>query len=86
MLFGLRANAFNCVGFCYDASGAPVSGAASLRMRPLCSPFLLAEPCAVRGQLHPPTQPKDLPPVSAQHDYLLQISYRSFEFRVMFAF
>ncbi|KOB78180.1 putative tuberous sclerosis 2 isoform 3 [Operophtera brumata] len=40
MLFGLRANSFNCVGFCYDVHGAPVSGAASLRMKPLCSPFL----------------------------------------------
>ncbi|XP_075973057.1 tuberin-like isoform X2 [Anticarsia gemmatalis] len=60
MLFGLRANQFNCVGFCYDASGAFVSGAAALRLRPVCSPFLLAEPPAQRQ--HPPPPPKDAPP------------------------
>ncbi|XP_013168999.1 PREDICTED: tuberin [Papilio xuthus] len=66
MLFGLRVNAFNCVGFCYEASGAVVWGAAAagpgaLRLQPLCSPFLLAEPPAVRGQQPQPLQPKDLP-------------------------
>lgn len=79
MLFGLRANAFNCVGFCYDASGNPVSGAATLRMRPICSPFLWAEPPAVRGQCHPPTQPKDLPPVSTT-SYL--VAMRSSAYRL----
>lgn len=63
MLFGLRANAFNCVGFCYDASGAAVHGAAAMRLKPLCSPFLLVEPPVVRGQQPQPPQPKDLPPV-----------------------
>lgn len=43
MIFGLRANRLNCVGFCYDERGAAVHGAASLRLRPVCSPFLLAE-------------------------------------------
>lgn len=61
MLFGLRANSFNCVGFCYDSNGVPVIGSLSLRMKPLCSPFLLAEPPLVRGQQ--PQPPKDLPPV-----------------------
>ncbi|XP_050345802.1 tuberin isoform X6 [Nymphalis io] len=62
MLFALRANAFNCVGFCYEG-GTAVYGAAALRLRPLCSPFLLAEPPAPRG--HQPAaaaQAKDLPP------------------------
>ncbi|PZC72537.1 hypothetical protein B5X24_HaOG211061 [Helicoverpa armigera] len=62
MLFGLRANQFNCVGFCYDASGAAVHGAAALRLKPVCSPFLMAEPPAQRGHQHQPPQPKDLPP------------------------
>ncbi|KAM3956957.1 LOW QUALITY PROTEIN: TSC complex subunit tuberin [Aphomia sociella] len=44
MLFGLRANASNNVGFCYDASGAMCSGAAAARLRPLCSPYLSVEP------------------------------------------
>ncbi|KAI8435494.1 hypothetical protein MSG28_003791 [Choristoneura fumiferana] len=60
MIFGLRANAFNYVGFCYDASGAPVYGAAALRLRPLCAPALLAEPLVARGQHAPPA--KDAPP------------------------
>ncbi|XP_068632224.1 tuberin isoform X2 [Battus philenor] len=64
MLFGLRANAFNCVGFCYDASGSAVYGAAALRLKPLCSPFLLVEPPVVRGQQPQHVQPKDLPPGS----------------------
>lgn len=61
MIFGLRANAYNYVGFCYDAAGAPVSGAAALRLRPLCSPALMAEPLVARGQHAPPA--KDAPPV-----------------------
>ncbi|KAJ0176953.1 hypothetical protein K1T71_006962 [Dendrolimus kikuchii] len=61
MLFGLRANAFNCVGFCYDENGSPVSGATAVRLKPRCSPFLLADPPAVRGQQHHHPQPKDLP-------------------------
>ncbi|XP_047024239.1 tuberin isoform X4 [Helicoverpa zea] len=66
MLFGLRANQFNCVGFCYDASGAAVHGAAALRLKPVCSPFLMAEPPAQRGHQHQPLQPKDLPPLKVE--------------------
>ncbi|KAJ8727807.1 hypothetical protein PYW08_016192 [Mythimna loreyi] len=62
MLFGLRANQFNCVGFCYDSSGAMVYGAAGMRLKPICSPFLMAEPPAQRGHPHTTLQPKDLPP------------------------
>ncbi|XP_053607543.1 tuberin isoform X2 [Plodia interpunctella] len=54
LLFGLRVNEFCCVGFCYDSLGAPVWGAAAQRLRPVCSPHLLVEPCAVRAQ---PQQP-----------------------------
>ncbi|XP_046959991.1 tuberin isoform X8 [Vanessa cardui] len=61
MLFALRANAFNCVGFCYEG-GAAVYGAAALRLRPLCSPFLLAEPPAPRGHQPAGQQGKELPP------------------------
>lgn len=63
MIFGLRANAFNCVGFCYDEKDAPVFGAAAVRLKPVCSPFLVVEPPAVRGQTPAPQQTKDLPPV-----------------------
>ncbi|CAH2106854.1 unnamed protein product [Euphydryas editha] len=66
MLFGLRANAFNCVGFCYDESGAVVHGAAALRLRPLCSPLLLAEPPAPRGAAPPAPPARDLPPGACQ--------------------
>lgn len=59
MLFGLRANQFNCVGFCYDASGAPLYGVAALRVRPVCSPYLLTEPPAQRA--HQPQPPRDIP-------------------------
>ncbi|XP_072932345.1 tuberin [Epargyreus clarus] len=62
MLFGLRANAFNCVGFCYDASGQAVCGPAALRLRPVCSPFLLVEPPSARA--HQPQPLKDVPPGS----------------------
>ncbi|CAG4992292.1 unnamed protein product [Colias eurytheme] len=62
MLFGLRANASNCVGFCYDSRGACVWGAAALRVRPTCSPFLLAEPPLPRGAAAPPPPRADLPP------------------------
>ncbi|CAG5031361.1 unnamed protein product [Parnassius apollo] len=63
MLFGLRANAFNCVGFCYEgAGGAAGGGGGASRARPVCSPFLLVEPPAVRGQTPQPLQQKDLPP------------------------
>ncbi|CAK1546878.1 unnamed protein product [Leptosia nina] len=60
MLFGLRANPFNCVGFCYDASGKPVWGAEAVRVKPTCSPFLLAEPAAARAQ--PTPAPREPPP------------------------
>ncbi|XP_034830671.1 tuberin isoform X1 [Maniola hyperantus] len=59
MLFGLRANSLNCVGFCYE-NKQPVHGLAAARARPICSPFLLAEPPAPRGT-QPATQ-KELPP------------------------
>ncbi|XP_063533671.1 uncharacterized protein LOC134743970 [Cydia strobilella] len=55
MIFGLRANLFNSVGFCYDGAGSPVYGTAALRIKPLCSPSLLAEPLAARGHHPPPT-------------------------------
>ncbi|XP_063618716.1 tuberin [Cydia splendana] len=55
MIFGLRANAFNSVGFCYDSAGNPVYGTAALRIKPMCSPSLLAEPLAARGHHPPPT-------------------------------
>ncbi|CAH0719708.1 unnamed protein product, partial [Brenthis ino] len=53
MLFALRANEFNMVGFCYEqaaggAGGGAVYGAAALRLRPRCSPLLLAEAPAPR--------------------------------------
>ncbi|XP_050670637.1 tuberin [Leptidea sinapis] len=59
MLFALRANPLNCVGFCYEESGAVVWGAAAARLRPTCSPLLLVEPPAARNQAPPP---RDLPP------------------------
>lgn len=74
MLFGLRANALNYVGFCY-VGGAPVHGAAALRLRPLCSPLLLAEPPAPRGA--PPPPAKDLPPVRSGHSCWLMHSWYS---------
>ncbi|KAL4702381.1 hypothetical protein ACJJTC_005105 [Scirpophaga incertulas] len=49
LIFSLRANSFNCLGFCYDASGAVVSGEGAARLRPLCSPLLLCEPLGGRG-------------------------------------
>lgn len=54
MIFGLRANRLNCVGFCYDERGAAVYGAAALRLRPVCSPFLLAEGPPAAGARAPP--------------------------------
>lgn len=60
MLFALRANEFNCVGFCYDAAGCAVSGAGALRLRARCSPLLLVEPPAPRAA--PPPGPRELPP------------------------
>ncbi|XP_061712821.1 tuberin [Cydia pomonella] len=67
MIFGLRANAFNSVGFCYDSAGSPVYGAAALRIKPLCSPSLLAEPLAARGH-HPPPSSHQVP-VSVQNTH-----------------
>ncbi|XP_041978118.1 tuberin isoform X2 [Aricia agestis] len=55
MIFGLRANASNCVGFVYDAAGAAVLGAGggggggAAGRAPLCSALLLAEPPAPRA-------------------------------------
>ncbi|CAH0398123.1 unnamed protein product [Chilo suppressalis] len=60
MVLALRVNSLNCVGFCYDSSGAAVSGAAAVRLRPLCSPLLLCEPLATRSQ--PAPAQRDLPP------------------------
>ncbi|XP_063361788.1 tuberin [Cydia amplana] len=60
MIFGLRANMFNSVGFCYDSAGSPVYGPAALRIKPLCSPSLLAEPLAARGH-HPPPNTQQVP-------------------------
>ncbi|XP_037293673.1 tuberin isoform X2 [Manduca sexta] len=62
LVFGLRVNALNCVGFCYDAHGAPVAGAGAgagaARLKPVWSPFLVAEALAVRGQA---PAPRELP-------------------------
>ncbi|CAF4953558.1 unnamed protein product [Pieris macdunnoughi] len=55
MLFALRTNSFHWVGFCYDAAGAAVWGPTALRLRPVCSPYLVAEPPAARGA--PPREP-----------------------------
>ncbi|KAI5634859.1 tuberin domain-containing protein [Phthorimaea operculella] len=63
MVFGLRANAFNCVGFCYDEQGKPVYGPNSARLKPLCSPFLMVEPVQARGQVST-APPRDAPPTS----------------------
>lgn len=65
MIFGLRANAFNCVGFCSDgaaaapggAAGGATSGAAGGRARLVCSPYLTVEPPSARGAPPPPPSP-----------------------------